>query len=100
VSIYWSDSKQLLIVQFNAFHPLCFRTLNTKRSNVQPITVLPLSRTATCFGLNRPSTQRSKQHNNAIHIDPPYVAFSVLDQSSLQSLVIQQLAVTELFCMA
>ena len=54
------DSMQLFIVQFNAVHPLCFRTLNAERSNVQPITVLPLSGTATCFVLNRPSTQRSK----------------------------------------
>jgi len=38
----------------------CFITLHTVRSNIQPITILPLSRTATCFGLNRPSTQRSK----------------------------------------
>ena len=41
-----------------------------------------------------------KQYKNAIHINSPYIAFSVLDHNSLQSLVIQQLAVTELFCTA
>ena len=59
------------------------------------------SRTATCFGPNRPPTQHSKTILNSIHFDWTYsIAFSVWDHSSLQSLVIQQLAVTELFCRA
>jgi hypothetical protein len=41
-----------------------------------------------------------KQYKNSVHIDSPYVAFTVLDHNSLQSLVIQQLAVTQLFCTA
>jgi len=41
-----------------------------------------------------------KQYKNSIHINWTYVAFSVLDHNSLQSLVIQQLAVTQLFCTA
>jgi len=41
-----------------------------------------------------------KQYKNAIYIDLTYIAFSVLDQNSVQCLVIQQLAVTELFCTA
>ena len=80
---------QLFIVQFNAVHPLFFRTLNTERSNVQPITGLPLSRTATCFGLNRPSTQRSKPISKCnTYLLNIYIAFSVLDHSSVQSVVI------------
>ena len=41
-----------------------------------------------------------KQYENTIHIDLTYIAFSVWDQNSVQCLVIQQLAVTELFCRA
>jgi len=37
---------------------------------------------------------------NNIKMQYTYVAVSVLDHSSLQCLVIQQLAVTELFCTA
>jgi hypothetical protein len=51
VSIYYFGQHEV-IVSFNAVHSMCFWTLNGERSNVQPITVLPLLRTATCFGVN------------------------------------------------
>ena len=41
-----------------------------------------------------------KQYHNAIHIYWTYIAFSVLGHSSVQCVVIQQLAATELFCTA
>jgi len=41
-----------------------------------------------------------KQYNNAIYIYWTDIAFSVLDHNSVQSVVIQKLAVTELFCTA
>jgi hypothetical protein len=50
------------------------------------------------------SVSTDRQHNvpnqyqNATHINWTYIAFSVLDHSSVQSVVIQQLAATELFC--
>jgi len=37
---------------------------------------------------------------NNIKMQYTYIAFSVLDHNSLQCLVIQQLAITELFCTA
>jgi len=56
--LYRTACSYLLFNLMQSIH--CFRTVNTEHSNVQPITVPPLSRTATCFGLNRPSVQRSK----------------------------------------
>jgi hypothetical protein len=96
-----SDSIQLFTLKFKAVHPLFqnnqYRAFecsaNHSAAYIQEQLHVLVSKDR--------QHNVPKQYKNAIHTDWTYsIAFTVWDHNSLQSLVIQQLAVTELFCRA